>query len=143
HPADPPARSRAPGRAGPPDVPVAPARFPLFVHCHLRWGVVWQRPQLPCSRLAADHAVLCVEDPMPTDGEPGLDISEPYANVVRLVPRLPAGAPGEVDAQWRMLLPLMEQALSAHPLLAGRFADPVQWFYSPMSAPVLLGQFGA
>lgn len=37
----------------------------------------------------------------------------------------------------------MERALAEHPLLAGRFADPVQWFYSPMSAPVLLGRFGA
>ena len=80
---------------------------------------------------------------MPTDGDAGLGISEPCANVVRLVPRLPHGAPQEVDAQWRMLLPLIERALAEHALLAGRFANPVQWFYSPMSAPVLLGRFGA
>jgi glycosyltransferase involved in cell wall biosynthesis len=33
--------------------------------------------------------------------------------------------------------------LRGHPLLAGRFERPVQWFYSPMTAPVLLGAFDA
>ncbi|WP_241685874.1 glycosyltransferase [Luteimonas sp. YGD11-2] len=114
-----------------------------MVHCHLRWDFVWQRPQQLFSRLAAHHAVLFVEDPMPGEGDAHLDVSEPYANVVRLVPRLPHDAPADTDAQWRLLLPLIEQALQRHPLLAGRFANPVQWFYSPMSAPVLLGRFGA
>ena len=110
-----------------------------MVHCHLRWDFVWQRPQQLFSRLAAHHAVLFVEDPMPGEGDAHLDVSEPYANVVRLVPRLPHDAPADTDAQWRLLLPLIKQALQRHPLLAGRFANPVQWFYSPMSAPVLLG----
>ncbi|MCE7033126.1 glycosyltransferase [Lysobacter sp. GX 14042] len=113
------------------------------MHCHLRWDFVWQRPQQIFSRLAADHPVLFVEDPVAGDGEPQLELSEPFANVVRMVPRLPHGAPADVDDQWRLLLPLMEQALQNHPLLAGRFHAPVQWFYSPMSAPVLLGRFGA
>ncbi|MGJ4801878.1 glycosyltransferase [Luteimonas sp. SDU82] len=119
-------------------------RFPLVVHCHLRWDFVWQRPQQLFSRLAEHHAVLFVEDPLPTDASAAhLDISEPHPNVVRMVPRLPHDAPQDVDAQWHALLPLMEQALARHPLLAGRFDDAVQWFYSPMSAPVLLGAFGA
>jgi len=117
--------------------------FPLIVHCHLRWDFVWQRPQQLFSRLAADHAVLFIEDPLPGEGAPHLELSEPFANVVRLVPRLPEGAPPDADGQWRLLLPLIEEAQRDHPMLAGRFADPVQWFYSPMSAPVLLGRFGA
>src|SRR5690554_4523074 len=117
--------------------------FPLIVHCHLRWDFVWQRPQQIFSRLAADHPVLFIEEPMHGGAEPSLDIREPLPNVVRMVPRLPHGAAPDSDAEWRLLLPLMERALSGHPLLAGRFADPVQWFYSPMSAPELLGQFGA
>ena len=121
----------------------AETRFPLIVHCHLRWDFVWQRPQQLFSRLAAHHPVLFIEDPLPTPEQAQLEISEPYPNVVRMVPRLPEGGPHEVDAQWRLLQPLMEQALLEHPLLAGRFERPVQWFYSPMSAPVLLGRFGA
>lgn len=117
--------------------------FPLMVHCHLRWDFVWQRPQQLFSRLATDHPVLFIEDPLPDEGEARLDVSEPFPNVVRMVPRLPHGTPGGGDDHWRLFLPLIEQALQRHPLLAGRFANPVQWFYSPMSAPVLLGRFGA
>lgn len=120
-----------------------PRNFPLIVHCHLRWDFVWQRPQQLFSRLAADHAVLFIEEPLHGDGEPMLDITEPFPGVVRMVPRLPHGAAPDADGEWRLLLPMMERALASHPLLAGRFNDPVQWFYSPMSAPVLLGRFGA
>src|SRR5690606_25525821 len=91
----------------------------------------------------ANHPVLFVEDPLPGEGEPHLDVSEPYANVVRLVPRLPQGSPGGADAQWRLLLPLLEAALRDHPLLSGRFADPVQRFASATRAPALLGRLGA
>ena len=117
--------------------------FPLVVHSHLRWDFVWQRPQQILSRLAQHHPVLFIEEPMPADGEPGLDISEPQPNVVRLVPRLCADDMGDADRQAAAVLPLVQEALGGHPLLAGRFDSPVQWFYSPMTAPVLLGQFDA
>jgi glycosyltransferase involved in cell wall biosynthesis len=114
----------------------------LIVHCHLRWDFVWQRPQQLFTRLAAHHPVLFIEDPFSGDGPPSLDVAEPFANVVRMVPHLPLGASADADDQWALLLPLIKQALCSHPLLAGRFNDAVQWFYSPMSAPVLLGQLG-
>lgn len=117
--------------------------FPLIVHCHLRWDFVWQRPQQIFSRLAADHPILFIEEPMHGGAEPALDITEPYPGIIRMVPRLPHGAAADADGEWRLLLPMMERALASHTLLAGRFNDPVQWFYSPMSAPVLLGRFGA
>ena len=117
-------------------------RFPLIVHSHLRWDFVWQRPQQILSRLARSHPILFIEEPVGAD-DAGLDISEPHANVVRVVPRLAGQDMADADAQARAILPLLEAALAAHPLLAGRFEQPVQWFYSPMTAPVLLGQFGA
>lgn len=117
--------------------------FPLIVHSHLRWDFVWQRPQQILSRLAQHHPVLFIEEPMAADGEATLEITEPHANIVRVVPRLPQAAMGSADDQARAVLPLVQQALEGHPLLAGRFDHPVQWFYSPMTAPVLLGQFGA
>jgi glycosyltransferase involved in cell wall biosynthesis len=118
-------------------------RVPLLVHCHLRWDFVWQRPQQLFSRLAAHHQVLFLEDPLPCDGVARLDISQPCRGVVRVVPRLPADIPGDADRQCAVIAPLLEDALAAHPLLADRFHQPVQWFYSPMSAPVMLGRFGA
>lgn len=140
---DTPSNARVDAVQWPSASPDAAERFGLIVHCHLRWDFVWQRPQQLFSRLASHHAVLFLEDPIPTDAAaPHLDISEAYPNVVRMVPRLPASAPQDIDAQWRLLLPLIEQALAGHALLAGRFDDAVQWFYSPMSAPTLLGRLG-
>lgn len=124
--------------------------FPIIVHCHLRWDFVWQRPQQIFSRLARRHPVLFIEEPLfaapehdATSQTAGLSITEPYPNVVRVVPILPGAADLSVDAQCEALLPLLRQALREHPLLAGRFERPVQWFYSPMTAPALLGQFDA
>ena len=116
--------------------------FPLIVHCHLRWDFVWQRPQQIFSRMAESHRVLFMEDALPGDGEARLEVSEPYPNVVRVVPVLPAPL-SSTDEQCAVVLPLLQRALGEHPLLAGQFEAPVQWFYSPMTAPCFLGQFGA
>jgi hypothetical protein len=62
--------------------------LPIIVHSHLRWDFVWQRPQQIFSRLAAHHPITFIEEPMWQDGERRLEISEPYPNVVRLVPVL-------------------------------------------------------
>ncbi len=112
---------------------------PLVVHSHLRWDFVWQRPQQILSRLAAHHPVLFIEEPLPHDGPPCLELSEPHPNVHRAVPKM---AEREVDAQCPIVAALVERALAAAPL-AARFHRPIQWFYSPMTAPHMLGRFGA
>ncbi|MFL6592698.1 MAG: glycosyltransferase [Luteimonas sp.] len=127
---------RRPSRAG------GTNAFPLIVHCHLRWDFVWQRPQQIFSRLAARHRVLFLEDPLPGDGPPRLEVTQPQEGLVRVVPRVPSGL-ASTDAQCDAVLPLLLDALESHPLLSGRFDSPVQWFYSPMTAPAFLGQFGA
>jgi glycosyltransferase involved in cell wall biosynthesis len=38
-------------------------------------------------------------------------------------------------------LPLLRRALNEQSLLRGRFASPIQWFYSPMAAPYFLDAF--
>lgn len=120
--------------------------FPIIVHCHLRWDFVWQRPQQIFSRLAGKHRIAFIEEPMlttePADATPRLEVSEPQPNIVRIVPVLPASLSG-TDAQCMAVLALVRQALHSHPLLIGQFERPVQWFYSPMTAPCLLGKFGA
>lgn len=119
--------------------------FPIIVHSHLRWDFVWQRPQQIFSRLAENHRIAFLEDPVaagPNDSVFRLEITQPQANIVRIVPVLPSPL-GSVDAQSAVVLRLMREALSSHPLLKGRFHAPVQWFYSPMTAPGLLGRFGS
>jgi len=119
------------------------AHRPVIVHCHLRWDFVWQRPQQLFSRLAVHHPVLFVEDPVhePVDA-PALRVSEAHPNVVRVVPALPERHSRDVDAQCATVAPLLRAAMALHPLLAGRFQGAIQWFYSPMTAPAFLGQFG-
>ena len=117
--------------------------FPIIVHCHLRWDFVWQRPQQIFSRLARNHRVLFIEDPVIAEGGPHLAIDEPYPNLVRIVPQIPQHLAVNADKDAEIFLPQIKQALREHPLLAGRFERPLHWFYSPMPAPGYMGQFNA
>jgi len=118
--------------------------LPVIVHCHLRWDFVWQRPQQIFSRLAAHHPITFIEEPIWQGSERRLEISEPYHNVVRLVPVLPADEKNDdIDTQCAAVLPLLRHALTDHPLLRGHCASPIQWFYSPMTAPYFLDGFDA
>jgi glycosyltransferase involved in cell wall biosynthesis len=120
---------------------VPSAGWPIIVHCHLRWDFVWQRPQQLFSRLARRHRVLFLEEPaFEAVTAASLRIAEPYPNVVRVVPVLPIGVI-EIEANCLTVLVLLRQALKEHQLLAGQFENPVEWFYSPMSAPYFQGKF--
>lgn len=73
-----------------------------------------------------------------------MDISVAQFNIVRVVPVLPGCvASMSVDEQSLATLGLLEHALLDHPLLKGAFVNPIQWFYSPMSAKVFMDKFDA
>jgi glycosyltransferase involved in cell wall biosynthesis len=144
-----PTRDPSTGRGTHP--PTAPAAAsvsehlsrPLIVHCHLRWDVVQQRPRQLFSRLAAQHPVLFIEDPVHEPVTQAiLRMTEPQPQVVRVVPVLPESHPRDVDAQCASVVPLLRAALASDPRMASRFAGAVQWFCTPMTVPVYLGQFG-
>jgi glycosyltransferase involved in cell wall biosynthesis len=122
---------------------IAADEFAFIVHSHLRWDFVWQRPQQILSRLARDHRIVFIEEAFDSAGPATLELSEPYPNIVRVVPRLPGAARMTVDAQHELILPLLDRALHSHPLLAGRIDRVVEWFYSPMAAPCVLGRLPA
>jgi glycosyltransferase involved in cell wall biosynthesis len=125
-------------------VPKCREDFPIVVHCHLRWDFVWQRPQQIFSRLAVHHPITFIEEPMWQGSEHRLDISEPYPNVVRIVPVLRADEKNDdMDTQYAAVLALLRSALSENPLLSARFESPIQWFYSPMAAAYFLDHFDA
>ena len=84
--------------------------FPLIVHCHLRWDFVWQRPQQIFSRLASSHRIAFIEEPILDGDVAHLDITEPHPNLIRIVPRLPAGFV-ETDAQCAQVVPLLQAAM--------------------------------
>ena len=114
-----------------------------IVHSHLRWDFVWQRPQQILSRLAQRSHVLFVEEPVYLDDIPAarLDVSLPLPRVHRAVPMLPGTLRGEYDASIAVIRELVRKQVAADGPLGGAFDRPVQWFYTPMPAPAMLGAF--
>ncbi|AHG91788.1 glycosyltransferase [Gemmatirosa kalamazoonensis] len=117
---------------------------PLIVHSHLRWDFVWQRPQQLLSRFAESVPVLFVEEPLFADdlSHARLDLSTPAPNVTRAVPVLPATLRDHGDRALAEVRTLLLAALARGGALGGRFTAPVQWFYTPMPAPTMIGAFG-
>jgi glycosyltransferase involved in cell wall biosynthesis len=115
---------------------------PIIVHSHLRWDFVWQRPQQILSRLAVDAPVLFIEEPIYLDdlSTPRLEITVPFANIFRAVPYISATRRDEHDASTAIVRSLAQDVI-ANGKLKGLFANPVQWFYSPITAPSMLGAF--
>jgi glycosyltransferase involved in cell wall biosynthesis len=121
--------------------PSTPRDHPIIVHSHLRWDFVWQRPQQILSRIAAHAPVLFIEEPIYLDdlAEHRLDISVPFANVFRAVPHLRGDMRDDADGSTAIVRTLAQDAIATR--LSGLFANPVQWFYSPATAPSMLGGF--
>jgi glycosyltransferase involved in cell wall biosynthesis len=119
-------------------------RYPLIVHSHLRWDFVWQRPQQILSRFGNSHPVLYVEEPVFLDdvAMSALDITNVGGRVYRVVPRLPGALRSSYDDAAELVRSLLIALISEGGRLAGMFDHAVQWFYTPMPAPVMLGAFG-
>lgn len=115
----------------------------IVVHSHLRWDFVWQRPQQLFSRFATTRDVLFVEEPMFLDDavRPTFDITNPIARVFRAVPKLPSAYRDSEAAMHTAVRSLILDAVSTGGELAGRFDAPIQWFYTPMPAPTMIGAF--
>ncbi len=118
-----------------------PHKWPIIVHCHLRWDFVWQRPQQFLSRLSKNHRVLFVEGPFVDEGDftPCFKLHDvpDYPNVTVLQSHFPSSRWHDgawVDAERRRLL---KEALAGP--LQGQFAQPVQWFYDPMAVTSFSG----
>jgi glycosyltransferase involved in cell wall biosynthesis len=124
--------------------PAEHADAPIIVHSHLRWDFVWQRPQQLLSRLAERNRVLFVEEPIYLDdiSSARLDLSIPMDRVHRAVPMLPGTLRGEYDESIVTIRQLVRRAIAADGSLGGMFARPIQWFYTPMPAPAMIGAFG-
>jgi glycosyltransferase involved in cell wall biosynthesis len=87
--------------------------------------------------------VLFIEEPIFCDdvGTPWLALSEPEPRVHRALPMLPVSLRGEYDASIAEIRELVRQEIAVGDTLGGRFAQPIQWFYTPMPAPAMIGAF--
>jgi glycosyltransferase involved in cell wall biosynthesis len=116
--------------------------FPIIVLSHLGWDWVWQRPQQYLSRFAKRHAVLFVEtycsdvattrcDVRVADGHPNVTVLQMH------IPRANWENGTWVDTERRRAL---QAAMSKE--LAGRFDQPLLWFYDPMAVVSFAGHLG-
>ena len=60
----------------------------------------------------------------------------------RAVPMLSGELRGEYDASIAVIRELVRREIAADGALGGIFARPIQWFYTPMPAPAMIGAFG-
>jgi glycosyltransferase involved in cell wall biosynthesis len=121
---------------------IIPSDITLVVHSHLRWDFVWQRPQQLLSRIALANPVVFVEEPVRREdiADARLSVTTPHSGVTRVVPELPAS----LDCTYDELVAVVRDLLAS--LLASRrkaacYQRIVQWFYTPMPAPVMLDAF--
>ncbi len=102
----------------------------IIVFCHLRWDFVFQRPQQLMSRLAQQHKIVFVEEPVYHEGASFLKSYVAAPNVTVVQPHTPVPAAGFHDDQIPLLQPLLAE-------LAPPGENPIVWFYTPMALPLL------
>jgi UDP-galactopyranose mutase len=93
-----------------------------FCFSHLRWDFVYQRPQHLMSRFATRGRVFFVEEPMPADGEPRLEMLDRGNNVFVVQPHLPQGLNADE------VMPRLIAEFAA----AQGVTKAIAWFYTPM-----------
>lgn len=104
----------------------------LFVFSHLRWNIVFRRPQQLLTRLAGRWRVVFVEPALHAAGPARLERIGDDPALEVLVPHTPLPGAGGDDAHAALLRPL----LAAH---ARQFADAgtVAWLTTPMALPLI------
>jgi glycosyltransferase involved in cell wall biosynthesis len=98
--------------------------------CHLRWQFVFQRPQHLMVRLARNHRVFFVEEPLFDDQPDHFSVSEVDGGVQVVVPMLDrwrAEHPAQIAAVERALLDRLIQR--------AQIERYVLWYYTPMALP--------
>ena len=110
--------------------------YPIVVLSHLRWDFVYQRPQHLLSRLAANHKIYYIEEPIFEENTtPRLEASTPAGGVTVYRPFLPTGGHGFSDEQLPLLNTLVQQLVADEQLQDYSY---VVWLYTPMALPVAM-----
>jgi UDP-galactopyranose mutase len=105
----------------------------IVVFSHLRWDFVYQRPQHLLSRLAANHRVIFIEEPV-CRPDPGWEFHRPEKNVLICRPCTTCDACGFDDRQLPYIASLLPDLFEQEGL-----KDYVLWFYTPMALPLAEG----
>ncbi len=97
----------------------------LVCFSHLRWDLVYQRPQHLLSRAAKDWRVIYFEEPVLQGNTPTLELSM-VNGVLRALPHLPAEMPPE--EQTAALRRLLDGLLASQGVI-----DMIAWYYTPLA----------
>ncbi|WP_160164526.1 glycosyltransferase [Pedosphaera parvula] len=105
------------------------------------WDWVWQRPQQFLSRLSERHQVLFVEtlapDPQLVAPIARFETLPAHPNITRLRMQFPTWRWNNGAYVDKLRRKLLQEALLGP--LAGKFENPVQWFYDPMAVTPFAG----
>ena len=104
----------------------------LIVFSHLRWNFVYQRPQHLLSRLARHYRIHFFEEPVASQAEERLEISEPAPNVSVYRMHSTIASPGFHDDQIPTLQRMVTEVVASEGI-----EDYAVWFYSPMALPLM------
>jgi len=104
----------------------------LIVFSHLRWNSAVQRPRQLLGRLAAQHPVVFIEEPLFTEGPPKLERRSVAPQVEVWVPHTNIAEPGLHASQLPAVRALLDAALGKTGI-----ADAVVWFTTPMALPLV------
>lgn len=129
----------------PPPLPRAQvAARAAIAHTLGRWPATDSRERQILTRLARAAPVFVVEPPVFADDVAigRLDLSMPAPGVWRAVPRLPSELIHDEDETLDRVRHFSQQMVGPSAPLAPHFPEPVQWFFTPMPAPRMLGAFG-
>jgi UDP-galactopyranose mutase len=91
---------------------------------HLRWDFVYQRPQHLMSRFAKNGRVFYFEEPIFSDGETHLEISERAGNLSVCVPHINSG---EIRRTTEIQQAMLDEIISGNGI-----EKYIAWFYTPM-----------
>lgn len=96
----------------------------LLCFSHLRWDFVWQRPQHLMTRAARSRHVWFIEEAVPVEGPPRMDVRRAETGISVVVPQIPAWATREHGVG------LLAQLLTE--LVESFTAPPLHWYYTPL-----------
>src|SRR5690606_10468700 len=98
------------------------SHYDLIVFCHLRWELVYQRPQHIISRMAKQGSVLFIEEPLPFSPEEENTANVYQANAAITVLQPKVRSIEDIGKVFKDMPPISAR---------------IGWFYSPAFAPLL------
>lgn len=118
--------------------------LPVVVHTFGRWGGEALREREIIVRLAEQAPVFVIEPPVFADDVAlgRLDVSIPMPDIWRAVPRLPTELARDEEETLDRVRHFTQQMVGPSAPLAQYFPRPLQWFFTPLPAPRMLGAFG-